>query len=146
MGGGGNGLTINAAGGGEETVNGQRSWGGEKGLTVNVAGEVKVNSQHSWGSKGEQSICAASTHSVFSRNILVAFFSLFLLRLGQFNLKYAVCSCADHANGCKAYSFMTDGLGIFNMRTNLGACRTHDSRSRKQAAGEEKLKSVKSMM
>ena len=26
----------------------------------------------------------------------------------------------------EAYSFTTDGYGIFNVRTNLGACRTHE--------------------
>ena len=31
-----------------------------------------------------------------------------------------------HTTGCEAYSLATDGFGIFNMRANLGACRTHE--------------------
>ena len=27
---------------------------------------------------------------------------------------------------CEAYSFAMDGYGIFNVRTSLGACRTHE--------------------
>ena len=32
-------------------------------------------------------------------------------------------------SGCEAYSFTTDGYGIFNVRTHLGACRTHEEGS-----------------
>ena len=35
----------------------------------------------------------------------------------------AVFLCS-HTTGCEAYSFATDRYGIFNVRTNLGACRT----------------------
>ena len=35
----------------------------------------------------------------------------------------AVCSCF-HTTGCQAYSFTTDGYGIFNVCTNLGAWST----------------------
>ena len=34
-----------------------------------------------------------------------------------------------HATGCDAYYFTTDGYGIFNVRTNVGACRTHEGGS-----------------
>ena len=34
-------------------------------------------------------------------------------------------SCFN-TTGCEAYSFATDEYGIFNKRTNLGACRTHE--------------------
>ena len=39
----------------------------------------------------------------------------------------AVFLC-EHASGCEAYSFTTDGYGIFNARTNLPACRTRVGR------------------
>ena len=45
-------------------------------------------------------------------------------RLRGFKLVNEVCSCA-HTTGCEAYSFATDAYGIFNVRTNWGACRTH---------------------
>ena len=32
----------------------------------------------------------------------------------------------SHTTGCEAYSFTADGYGIFNVRTNLGPCRTHE--------------------
>ena len=38
-----------------------------------------------------------------------------------------VFSC-DHTTCWKAYYFTTDGYGIFNVRRNLGACRTHEGR------------------
>ena len=34
-----------------------------------------------------------------------------------------------HATGCEAYYFTTDGYGIFNVRTLLGACHTHEGGS-----------------
>ena len=37
---------------------------------------------------------------------------------------YAVLLC-DHTTSCEAYSFTTDGYGIFNVRTILGAYHTH---------------------
>ena len=41
-----------------------------------------------------------------------------------------VCAmfCCFHTTGCEAYSFMSDGYGIFNMRTNVGACLTHEGK------------------
>ena len=48
--------------------------------------------------------------------------------LREFHLVYTVFLC-DHATGCEAYSFTTDGYGIFNAPTNLGACRTHEGGS-----------------
>ena len=38
---------------------------------------------------------------------------------------YAVFSCF-HTTGYEAYSCTTDGYRNFNVRTNLGACGTHD--------------------
>ena len=43
-----------------------------------------------------------------------------------YSLAYAVFWC-DHTTGCDAYFlfiFTTDGYGSFNVRRNLGACRT----------------------
>ena len=34
-------------------------------------------------------------------------------------------SCFQNTD-CEAYSFTTDGYGIFNVRTNVGACHTHE--------------------
>ena len=39
----------------------------------------------------------------------------------------------DHTTGCEAYSFTTDGYGIFNVHINLGACRMHEVGSGKSA-------------
>ena len=39
----------------------------------------------------------------------------------------AVFVC-DHTTGCESYSFTTDGYGIFNVRTNLGTCRTRHTK------------------
>ena len=36
----------------------------------------------------------------------------------------AMFSCF-YITGCEAYTFTTDGYGIFNVRTDLGACHTH---------------------
>ena len=53
-----------------------------------------------------------------------------------------------YTTGCEAYSFTdTDGYGIFNMRTNWDACRTHEGGSgtkknaqlRVDSEGTEKL-------
>ena len=43
------------------------------------------------------------------------------------SLVYAVFVC-DRTTGCEceAYSFTTDGYGIFNVRTNVGACCAHE--------------------
>ena len=41
------------------------------------------------------------------------------------SLVYAVFLCG-HATDCEAYSFTTCGHGIFNVRTHLGAYRTHE--------------------
>ena len=41
----------------------------------------------------------------------------------------AVFSCFNTGTGCEAYSFTADGHGIFNVRTHLGACRTHEGES-----------------
>ena len=44
------------------------------------------------------------------------------------DLFYFLCAVFSyfHTTGCEAYSFTTDGYGNFNMRTNVGACRTHE--------------------
>ena len=44
------------------------------------------------------------------------------------SLVSAVFLC-DHTTRCKAYSFTTDGFGIFNVWTNLGVCLTHEGGS-----------------
>ena len=42
---------------------------------------------------------------------------------------FPVCSVScSHTTGCDAYSFTADGYGIFNVRTNVGACGTHEGR------------------
>ena len=43
----------------------------------------------------------------------------FVPPLGWFDVVYAVCVCY-HTTGCKTYSVMIDGYGIFNVHTNLG--------------------------
>ena len=65
------------------------------------------------------SISIVHIHSIFSETCSWCFLSVF--PLAWVNLVYAVFLC-DHTTGCEAYSFMTDGYGIFNVRTNLGAC------------------------
>ena len=44
---------------------------------------------------------------------------------------YPVCTVSScfHTTVCDAYSFTTYGCGIFNMRTLLGVCRTHEGAS-----------------
>ena len=37
----------------------------------------------------------------------------------------------------RPYSFRTDGYGIFNVRTNLGACRTHEGGSGTNKSAQE---------
>ena len=46
-------------------------------------------------------------------------------RLRGFNLVYASSMC-DYTTGCDVYTFTTDGYGISNVRTRLGAYRTHE--------------------
>ena len=41
------------------------------------------------------------------------------------SLVHAVFVC-DHTTDCGDFFFTTDGYGIFNVRKNLGACRTHE--------------------
>ena len=48
----------------------------------------------------------------------------------------ATLSCF-HTTGCGAYSFTTDGYGIFNVRTHLGACRTHEGGSGTNKSAQE---------
>ena len=57
------------------------------------------------------------------------------------------CSITYYTTGCEAYPYTTVGYGIFNVRTNLGASRTHRRRARHKhvctrvdsAEGREKL-------
>ena len=42
-----------------------------------------------------------------------------------------------HTTGCEAYSLMVDGYGIFNVRINLGACRTHEGGSGTKKSAQE---------
>ena len=44
--------------------------------------------------------------------------------------------CFD-TTGCDAYSFTTDGYGIFNMRKNVGACQTHEGGSGTNKSAQE---------
>ena len=60
--------------------------------------------------------------------MLVALLFLVFLLLGWFNLVQAVFLC-DHTTGCEAHSFMTDGYGIFNVRTHLGTSQTYEGGS-----------------
>ena len=43
----------------------------------------------------------------------------------------------DYTTGCEAYSFTTDGYEIFNVRTNLGACSTHEGGSDTNKSAQE---------
>ena len=47
-----------------------------------------------------------------------------------------VFSCF-HTTVCEAYSFKTDGYGIFNVRTHVGACRTHEGGSGTNKSAQE---------
>ena len=42
-----------------------------------------------------------------------------------------------HTIGCEAYSFTTDGHGIFNLSKKLGACRTHEDGSGTNKSAQE---------
>ena len=42
-----------------------------------------------------------------------------------------------HTTGCEAYSFTTDGYGIFNLRTNLGAYHTQERESGTNRSAQE---------
>ena len=44
-----------------------------------------------------------------------------------------------HTTGCEVYSFTTDGCGIFNMRTHLGACCTHEGGSGTNKSAHQEL-------
>ena len=57
-------------------------------------------------------------------------------------LVYAVFLC-NHATGCEAYSFMTDGYRIFNVHTHLGACLTHKLRSGTNKYAQELTRSTR---
>ena len=43
--------------------------------------------------------------------------------------------------GCGAYSFTTDGYGIFNKRTHLGVCHTHEGGSGTNKSAKELTRS-----
>ena len=43
----------------------------------------------------------------------------------------------DHTTGIEAYSFTTDGYEIFNVRTHLGARRTHEGGSGTNQSAQE---------
>ena len=47
----------------------------------------------------------------------------------------------DYTTGCEAYSFTTDGYGIFNVRKNVGACRTHEGGSGTKKSAQELTRS-----
>ena len=42
-----------------------------------------------------------------------------------------------HTSSCEAYSFTTDGYGIFNVSTHLGACRPHEVGSDTNKSAQE---------
>ena len=46
-------------------------------------------------------------------------------------------SACFHTTRCEAYSFTTDGYGIFNMRTSLGVCRTYEGGSGTNKSAQE---------
>ena len=58
------------------------------------------------------------------------------------NLLYAAFLC-DLNTGCEAYTVATDGYGIFSVRANLGACRTHKGVSVTSKCAEELTRSDK---
>ena len=66
----------------------------------------------------------ASSHSMA---LLCSFLFFFLC---------AVFSCF-YTTDCEANSFMTDGCGMFNMRTHLGACRTQEGGSGTKKSAQE---------
>ena len=43
--------------------------------------------------------------------------------------------CVTIPQAVKAYAFTTDEFGIFNVRTDIGAYRTHDERIRHKQIG-----------
>ena len=45
-----------------------------------------------------------------------------------------------HTTNCEEYSFTTDGYEIFNMRTHLGACRTHEGGSGTNKSAQELIR------
>ena len=53
-----------------------------------------------------------------------------------FSFLCAVFSCFDTTD-CEAYCLTTDGFGIFNVRTNLGTCHTHEGGSDTSKSAEE---------
>ena len=85
------------------------------------------------GNSGCFSQGKASSHSTALYTQL--FFLLFFFFL------CAVFSCF-HSTGCEAYSFTTDGYGIFNVRKNLGACRTHGGGSEGTSKSAQQLTGI----
>ena len=81
-------------------------------MTVCTRGDsVCPNAMH--GKFGMLSLGKASSHSAALPRSLLLFFLC------------VVFSCLRTFH-CEAYSFTTDGYGIFNMRANLGACYAHE--------------------
>ena len=63
--------------------------------------------------------CPNGRESVlFSRGKPAATESRYPTLINYQHIVHAVFSC-DHTTGCEAYSFTTDGYGIFNVHTNL---------------------------
>ena len=69
----------------------------------------------------------ASSHSTASYPVLcVGKASSYSTELPSFFSFFFLCAVflCFHTTGCEAYSFTADGCGIFNVRMNLGACRS----------------------
>ena len=87
------------------------------------------------GKFGLLSAGKASSHTSDSSDTKLLLLFLFFM--------CAVFSCF-HTTGCEAYSFTTDGYGIFNVRTNVGTYRTHEGGCLLKASSwEEKEKEKK---
>ena len=90
-------------------------------LTSHLSKSRSLTSHLSKSRSMSVSLCTASSHPILEKKYLWRFLFLFPL---WFRLVYTVFLC-DDSTGYEAYSFTTDAFGVFNVRTNLGACRTY---------------------
>ena len=82
---------------------------------------------------------------VSSRSTDLPCFFLFLCTKDEINVPMALSVFRDgsavfscfYTTGCDAYSFTTDGYGIVNVRTNLGAVHTKGGSGTNKSARDE---------